>query len=94
MNKKVVTVLGEIDPVGLGVELSERRRVEELSKFKFAGGGTVCDVTPRMLGRDPEALRRISLAAGLHVRGEHHRHPGARGLRRRNGARSARRRAG
>jgi phosphotriesterase-related protein len=119
MNKKVVTVLGEIDPAGLGavlphehllwdlrcwaheapVELSERRRVEEpvrlenrghvvyhpfhyrdnllqtdvevaveeLSKFKFAGGGTVCDVTPRMLGRDPGALRRISLAAGVHV---------------------------
>jgi phosphotriesterase-related protein len=119
MSKRAVTVLGEIDPAGLGVvlphehllwdlrcwareaplELFERRRVEEpvrlenrghvlyhpfhyrdnllqtdvevaieeLIKFKFAGGGTVCDVTPRMLGRDPWALRRISLAAGVHI---------------------------
>jgi phosphotriesterase-related protein len=119
MDKRVVTVLGEVDPAGLGLvlphehllwdlrcwareaplELSERARVEEpvrlenrghvvyhpfhyldnllqtdvevateeLRAFKFAGGGTVCDVTPRMLGRDPAALRRISLASGVHV---------------------------
>ena len=119
MNKRVVTVLGDIDPEELGVvlphehllwdlrcwaheaplELSERARVEEpvrlenrghvlyhpfhyhdnllqtdigvaveeLNKFRTAGGGAVCDVTPKMIGRDPGALRRISLAAGLHV---------------------------
>jgi phosphotriesterase-related protein len=40
---------------------------EEATRFKLAGGGTICDVTPSMLGRDPAALRRISLATGLHI---------------------------
>ncbi len=41
--------------------------VDEAMRFKLAGGGTICDVTPPMLGRDPPALRRISLDTGLHV---------------------------
>lgn len=40
---------------------------EELLRFKEAGGSAICDPTPVDLGRDPEALRRISQATGMHV---------------------------
>jgi predicted metal-dependent phosphotriesterase family hydrolase len=43
------------------VRLAER----ELLEFKKAGGDTVIDATS--IGRDPEALRRISRATGLNV---------------------------
>lgn len=39
----------------------------EVTRFIEAGGGTICDVTPEGLGRDPAALREISAAAGLPI---------------------------
>src|SRR5262245_30918777 len=45
--------------------LDEQEAVEEAMEFKLAGGGTVVDTTTVGLGRDPEALRRISAATGL-----------------------------
>jgi predicted metal-dependent phosphotriesterase family hydrolase len=41
--------------------------LSELALFREAGGGTVVDVTPVGVGRDPVWLRRISEASGLHV---------------------------
>ena len=40
---------------------------EELTRFKQAGGGTVCDVTPLDVGRNPAALREISQRSGVNV---------------------------
>lgn len=47
--------------------LDEEAATEEVARFRLAGGGTVVDPTCRGIGRDPEALRRISRATGLHV---------------------------
>jgi len=51
-------VLGLHDPLAA---------VEELEPFVEAGGGTVVDLTPAGLGRDPTALAAISRLAGVHV---------------------------
>ena len=40
---------------------------EELTRFKQAGGGTVCDVTPIDVGRNPAALREVSQRSGLRI---------------------------
>jgi phosphotriesterase-related protein len=39
----------------------------ELARFTAAGGGTIVDLTPPALGRDPAALRRLSQRAGVHI---------------------------
>lgn len=41
--------------------------VEDLRSFGAAGGGTVIDLTPPGLGRDPEALLAFSRASGVRV---------------------------
>ena len=41
--------------------------ISEAMKFKIAGGGTICDVTPVGIGRDPLGLARISRATGLNI---------------------------
>lgn len=41
--------------------------IEEMKRFRAAGGGTVCDPTNIGLGRDPAALQRISEASDVHV---------------------------
>jgi len=45
----------------------ERVAIDEAMRFKLAGGNTIVEVTNIGLGRDPEALARISRATGLHV---------------------------
>lgn len=45
----------------------EELAIEELSYFKQAGGRTVVELTSIGIGRDPLALKRISLATGTHV---------------------------
>ena len=45
----------------------EALAVSELLAFKTAGGATVVDPTCRGIGRNPEALVRISQATGLHI---------------------------
>lgn len=47
--------------------LDEPTSIEEVSRFRQAGGQTIVDPTCRGIGRDPEALQRISRATGLHV---------------------------
>lgn len=47
--------------------LDEQESIEEVMRFKLAGGGTIVDTTTLGLARDPLALRRISAATGLHV---------------------------
>jgi predicted metal-dependent phosphotriesterase family hydrolase len=41
--------------------------VPELVRFREAGGGTLVDVTPVGVGRDPARLVRYSRASGLHI---------------------------
>jgi len=41
--------------------------VDELRRFREAGGGAICDPTNVGLGRDPGALRAISEASGVHI---------------------------
>lgn len=39
----------------------------EVRAFSAAGGGTMVEVSPNGLGRNPEALRRLARASGLHI---------------------------
>jgi phosphotriesterase-related protein len=41
--------------------------VAELAPFREAGGGSIVDLTPTILGRSPRALADISKRAGIHV---------------------------
>jgi phosphotriesterase-related protein len=45
----------------------EEMAIEEMQNFKRLGGGTICDVTLDEIGRNPEALVRISKGSGVHV---------------------------
>lgn len=49
------------------MRLDEQEAVEEVTLFKKAGGNTVVDVTNIGIGRDPQALARISRVTGLNV---------------------------
>jgi len=48
-------------------QLDEELAIRELDEFKATGGGTLVDATVPGIGRDPEALRRISNATGIHI---------------------------
>jgi len=54
---------GRADNTCVDVELVAR----ELARFRAAGGGTVCDVTPINVGRDPAALQEVSRRSGVHI---------------------------
>ena len=41
--------------------------VDECRRFRLAGGSTICDVSNIGIGRDPDALYRISVETGVHV---------------------------
>lgn len=41
--------------------------IEEVMHFKRMGGGTIVDVTPIFLGRDPKALVQVANATGLNI---------------------------
>ncbi|MEE2659852.1 MAG: hypothetical protein VX733_15195 [Candidatus Latescibacterota bacterium] len=41
--------------------------VEELERFRGAGGGGIVEVTPRGAGRDPRGLREISQRSDVHI---------------------------
>ena len=45
----------------------EARAIEELRRFKAAGGCALVEMTTPDTGRDPRALRRISEAADVHI---------------------------
>lgn len=45
----------------------EDEQIDELRRFKQAGGGTIVDLSVPGIGRDPEALVRISKACNLHI---------------------------
>jgi len=45
----------------------EKMAIKEASEFKFWGGGTIVDQTNIGIGRDPEAITRISRAIGLNI---------------------------
>jgi len=45
----------------------ENLATKELLAFKHAGGRTVVDMTPQSIGRDPDALLRLSRATGLNI---------------------------
>jgi phosphotriesterase-related protein len=47
--------------------LDEDVATEEVRRFRLAGGDSVIDPTCRGIGRDPQALQRISRATGLHI---------------------------
>lgn len=46
---------------------SEEEAIAEVLDFKSAGGGAIVEVTSLGLSRDPEGLRRIARATGVHV---------------------------
>jgi phosphotriesterase-related protein len=41
--------------------------IDELARFRDLGGGTLVDVTPSGIGRDPDALVRIATSTGVNV---------------------------
>ena len=45
----------------------EATAIRELARFGSVGGGTIADPTTDGIGRDPDALVRVSEAAGVHV---------------------------
>jgi phosphotriesterase-related protein len=45
----------------------EKVIIDEVKRFKKAGGGTIVEMTNRGINRDPKALVRISKATGVHV---------------------------
>lgn len=45
----------------------ETRSIAELAAFRQVGGSAIVEMTTRDYGNDPEALARISRAAGVHV---------------------------
>lgn len=45
----------------------EQLLTDEVARYKAAGGGTICDPTNVGLGRDHEALARISRSTGVNV---------------------------
>lgn len=49
------------------VLLDPELALKEVSRFKWAGGGTITDVTNVGIGRDPWTLKRIALATGLNI---------------------------
>jgi len=46
---------------------SEAAAIAELTSFALAGGRAVVEMSPRDYGRNPQGLRRISEASGVHV---------------------------
>jgi phosphotriesterase-related protein len=46
---------------------SEADAIDELKRYKSSGGGAIVEMTPIGAARDPEALARVSRAAGVHV---------------------------
>jgi len=46
---------------------NEELAVDELKHFRRSGGRSICDPTNIGIGRDPEALRRISRASDVHI---------------------------
>jgi phosphotriesterase-related protein len=49
------------------VQMDTGIAIEEALKFRLAGGSTICDVSNIGIGRDPDALYRISVETGLNV---------------------------
>lgn len=45
----------------------EHLAIEELLTYSSAGGSGLVDATVRELGRDPAALRRVSITSGVHI---------------------------
>ena len=45
----------------------EATAIDELRRYRAAGGRSICDPTNLGLGRNPEALRRISEASDVHI---------------------------
>jgi len=45
----------------------EETAIDEVLRFRNAGGGTLTDVTPIGIGRDPAALYRVSVRTGVHI---------------------------
>jgi phosphotriesterase-related protein len=56
-------VTGRLD----GLLNNEQLIIDELARFKTAGGRTVVDLTNRGMGRNPLAIRRIAVATNLNV---------------------------
>jgi phosphotriesterase-related protein len=49
------------------LQTDEQEAIEELAHFRFAGGASVVELTSCGIGRDPQALSRISRATNVHV---------------------------
>jgi phosphotriesterase-related protein len=52
---------------GAGLLADEELAVDEVGRFRAAGGGTLVDCTSEGLGRRPDALRRVSEATGVAI---------------------------
>jgi phosphotriesterase-related protein len=49
------------------VQLDVELAIKELTYFKRAGGNTLVDMTTKSVGRDPIALKAISIATGVNI---------------------------
>ena len=65
--RRMAVLYGSYDNADNLLLADEAEQIREAMAFRNQGGGTVVDCTTRGLGRDPAALRRISVATGLHV---------------------------
>lgn len=52
---------------GTGLLADETLAIEEVGRFREAGGATIVDCTSEGLGRRPEALRRVAEATGVSI---------------------------
>lgn len=46
---------------------NEQLAIEEVRRYREAGGGTICETTSGGIGRRPDGLARVSEATGVHI---------------------------
>jgi len=49
------------------VQTDEQLAIRELLRFKYAGGGTLVELSPLGMARDPAGLARVARATGLNI---------------------------
>lgn len=49
------------------IQTDEQIAIKELLRFKYAGGGTLTELSPNGMARDPMGLARVARATGLNI---------------------------
>ena len=67
IDSKNLNLANAVAPISDNYLLTDENvAIHEVNDFQKSGGGTIVDVTSIGLKRDPEALRRVSQATGIH----------------------------